>query len=57
MGERPPERKPSAVDPNASPWPVPPTEGIPFDAGSDEAKAIERILDRAQNDEEKAPAR
>ena len=57
MGERPPEREPSAVDPNASPWPVPPIEGIPFDADSDEAKAIERILDRAQNDEEKAPAR
>jgi len=43
MGERPPEREPSAVDPNASPWPVPPI--------------VERILGHAPHDEEKAPAR
>ncbi len=55
MGERPSEHEPATVDPNASPWPVPPIEGIPFDVESEEARAIERVLNRAERDEVETP--
>jgi len=42
------EREPIAVDPNATPWPFPPSDGSCFDDDSAEARAIERILDRAE---------
>lgn len=32
------------VDPNESPWSVPPISGIPFGDDSEEARAIERII-------------
>lgn len=44
MAERATRDEPPAIDPNASPWPVPPVEGIPFDDDSGEARAIARVL-------------
>jgi hypothetical protein len=37
-----------AVDPDDSPFAPAPTEGIPYEKGSDEDLAIERILERAR---------
>jgi hypothetical protein len=38
------------TDPHSSPWPVPAVEGIPVDDDSEEARAIERVLDRAERE-------
>ncbi len=38
------------TDPHSSPWSVPAVEGIPFDDDSEEARAIERVLDRAERE-------
>lgn len=38
------------IDPNASPWSVPPIAGISFDDDSEEARAIERIIERSERD-------
>ncbi len=54
--ERPSGSEPTSVDPSESPWPVPPTEGIPFGKDSAEARAIDRILARAEKDEERTAA-
>jgi hypothetical protein len=35
---------PEGIDPDASPFSVPPIEGIPFEKGSEEDEAIKRIL-------------
>ena len=43
-------RKTPSVEPDASPWPVPPVEGLPFGKDSDEARAIERVLAQAEED-------
>ena len=43
-------RKTPSVEPDASPWPVPPVEGLPFGKDSDEARAIERVLEQAEED-------
>jgi hypothetical protein len=34
-------------DPNDSPFEVPPIEGIPFGRDSEEARAIERVIEEA----------
>ena len=47
------EREPA---PDESPFELPPIEGIPFDADSEEARAIERVLQWA-DDERAAAAR
>ena len=43
MGDRTEERG-ERLDPNGSPFSVPPIEGIPFAKDSEEAEAIRRIL-------------
>ena len=35
---------PEGIDPDGSPFSVPPIEGIPFERGSEEDEAIKRIL-------------
>ena len=35
---------PEGIDPDASPFSVPPIEGLPFERGSEEDEAIKRIL-------------
>jgi hypothetical protein len=42
------EHADEAVDPDATPFAAPPTEGIPYEKGSEEERAIERILERAR---------
>lgn len=36
------------LDPNESPFPVPPIEGIPFAKDSEEAEAIRRVLQKPE---------
>lgn len=43
------------VDPDASPFAPAPTEGIPYEKGSEEDLAIERILKRARERDEHIP--
>lgn len=43
-------RETPSMEPDASPWPVPPVEGLPFGKDSDEARAIERVLEQAEED-------
>ena len=43
-----------AVDPNDSPFAPAPTEGIPYEKGSEEDLAIERILRRTRDRDERA---
>jgi hypothetical protein len=38
------------VDPDASPFALPPIEGLPFDRDSDEAVAIRRVIEEADRD-------
>lgn len=44
MSERTPTPEELGLDPDASPFEVPPISGLPFGKDSEEAKAIERIL-------------
>jgi len=44
-------RKTPSREPDASPWPVPPVEGLPFGKDSDEARAIERVIEQAESDQ------
>lgn len=37
-----------AVDPDESPFAVPPIEGLPFDDDSEEARAIARVIEEAE---------
>lgn len=41
-------RKTPSDESESSPWPVPPVEGLPFGENSDEARAIERVLEQAE---------
>lgn len=50
MTEAPHTPESLGVDPNASPWSVPPIAGISFDDDSEEARAIERIIERSTRD-------
>lgn len=36
------------VDPDESPFAVPPIEGLPFDDDSEEARAIARVIEEAE---------
>lgn len=45
------------VDQASSPWPVPPVEGLPFDKNSDEARAIERVIEHAEKQDSTASER
>jgi len=38
------------VDPEASPFALPPIEGLPFDPDSDEAAAIRRVIEEADRE-------
>jgi hypothetical protein len=38
------------VDPEASPFALPPIEGLPFDRDSDEAAAIRKVIDEADRE-------
>jgi hypothetical protein len=42
-----PEEHAEHVDPDESPFPVPPLEGLPFAKDSEEAEAIRRVIDEA----------
>jgi len=50
MTESPATPESLGLDPNASPWSVPPIAGISFDDDSEEARAIERIIERSERD-------
>ena len=50
MAESPRTPESLGVDPNASPWSVPPIAGISFDDESEEAQAIERIIRWSERD-------
>jgi hypothetical protein len=38
----------ATVDPDESPFERPPIEGLPFDDDSEEARAIERVIEEAE---------
>jgi hypothetical protein len=42
------------VDPDASPFELPPIEGLPYEKGSDEDRAVQRVIEEA--DRERAAA-
>jgi hypothetical protein len=46
--EAPWERDRELLDPGASPGETPPIEGIPFDRGSDDDRAIRQVIKRAE---------
>lgn len=54
MSDR-PEGIVEGIDPNESPFPIPPIEGLPFDRDSEEARAIREVI--AQADRERAAER
>lgn len=45
------------VDPDASPFALPPIEGLPFDRDSDEAAAIRRVIEEADRERSRKDAR
>ena len=45
------------VDPEASPFALPPIEGLPFDRDSDEAAAIRRVIEEADRERSRKDAR
>jgi hypothetical protein len=45
------------VDPEASPFALPPIEGLPFDRDSDEAAAIRRVIEEADRERSRKGAR
>lgn len=47
----------AAVDPDESPFELPAIEGLPFDDDSEEARAIERVLEEARQQRSAASAR
>jgi hypothetical protein len=49
------ERAVPAVDPNESPFELPPIEGLPFDDDSEEARAIREVIE--QGERERAAAK
>jgi hypothetical protein len=44
------------VDPEESPFALPPIEGLPFDRDSDEALAIRRVIEEADRERARADA-
>ena len=38
------------IDPDSSPFELPAVEGIPFDKDSDEARAIQRVIEEADRE-------
>ena len=44
------------VDPEASPFALPPIEGLPFDRDSDEAVAIRRVIEEADRERSRRDA-
>ncbi len=38
----------ATVDPDESPFELPPIEGLPFDDDSEEARAIDRVISEAE---------
>lgn len=44
------------VDPEASPFGLPPIEGLPFDRDSDEARAIRRVIEEADRERSRRDA-
>ncbi|HXV56855.1 MAG TPA: hypothetical protein VD704_03220 [Gaiellaceae bacterium] len=56
MGDR-TEELGERLDPNESPFPVPPIEGIPFAKDSEEAEAIRRVLEKPAPDDAARGAR
>lgn len=45
------EELPEGVDPDDSPFPAPPIEGLPFPKDSEEARAIRRVIEEADREE------
>jgi len=45
------------VDPDASPFALPPIEGLPFDRDSDEAAAIRRVIEEADRERSREDVR
>jgi hypothetical protein len=45
------------VDPEASPFALPPIEGLPFDRDSEEAAAIRRVIEEADRERSRKDAR
>ncbi len=45
------------VDPEASPFALPPIEGLPFDRDSEEALAIRRVIAEADRERSRKDAR
>jgi hypothetical protein len=56
MGDR-TEEPGERLDPNESPFSVPPIEGIPFAKDSEEAEAIRRILKNPAPEPSRRPGR
>ena len=48
MAGRRDEETVTTVDPDESPFESPPIEGLPFDDDSEEARAIERVIQEAE---------
>jgi hypothetical protein len=38
------------VDPDASPFELPPIEGLPYEKGSDEDRAVRRVIEEADRE-------
>ena len=53
MAERAQEADDSTVDPDETPFELPPIEGLPFKKGSEEDRAIEAIIREADETREK----
>ena len=45
------------VDPEASPFALPPIEGLPFERDSEEAVAIRRVIEEADRERSRKDAR
>jgi hypothetical protein len=45
------------VDPDASPFALPPIDGLPFDRDSDEAAAIRRVIEEADRERSREDVR
>lgn len=56
VDEQPPPNLPPGIDPESSPFAQPAVEGTPFKRGSDEDRAIRRVIEEAERARESADA-
>lgn len=50
-------RETPSVEQRDSPWPIPPVVAFPFGKDSDEARAIERVIKQAEEEEQTTASR